>query len=118
MNAKLDKICELSKFLCEKESLGQRIVSVGREFRLSNIMQMAGITKEQGVPCSVLLLYLLLIRILEVSVFRFYKEKWYGLLDEGVGKNSFYRFLTNASYNWRSLLLGVAKQFLRLSAFL
>ena len=114
MNAKLDKICELSKFLCEKESLGQRIVSVGREFRLSNIMQMAGITKEQGVPCSVLLLYLLLIRILEVSVFCFYKEKWYGLLDEGVGKNSFYRFLTNASYNWRSLLLGVAKQFLRI----
>jgi len=114
MNAKLDKICELSKFLCEKESLGQRIVSVGHEFRLSNMMQLAGITKDQGVPCSVLLLYLLLIRILEISVFRFYKEKWYGLLDEGVGKNCFYRFLTNASYNWRSLLLGVAKQFLRI----
>ena len=114
MNAKLDKICELSKFLCEKESLGQRIVSVVREFRLSNIMQTAGITKEQGVPCSVLLLYLLLIRILEISVFRFYREKWYGLLDEGVGKNCFYRFLTNASYNWRGLLLGVAKQFLRI----
>lgn len=114
MNAKLDKICELSKFLCEKESLGQRIVSVGREFRLDAIMQMAGITKQQGVPCSVLLLYLLLIRILETSVFRFYREKWYGLLSEGVGKNCFYRFLTNASYNWRSLLLGVAKQFLRI----
>jgi hypothetical protein len=52
--------------------------------------------------------------ILEISVFRFYKEKWYGLLDGGVGKNCFYRFLTNASYNWRSLLLGVAKQFLRI----
>jgi len=113
MNAKLDKICELSKFLCEKESLGQRIVSVVLEFRLNSLMQAAGITKEQGVPCSILLLYLLLIRILEISVFRFYKEKWYGLLSEGVGKNCFYRFLTNASYNWRSLLLGVAKQFLR-----
>ena len=114
MNAKIDKICELSKFLCEKESLGQKIVAVGREFRLSNLMQTAGITKQQGVPCSVLLLYLLLIRIIEISVFRFYKEKWYGLLDEGIGKNCFYRFLTNASYNWRSLLLGVAKQFLRI----
>ena len=114
MNAKLDKICELSKFLCEKESLGQRIVSVGREFRLRNIMQSAGITKEQGVPCSVLMLYLLLIRILETSVFRFYKERWYGLLDDSIGKNCFYRFLTNASYNWRSLLLAVAKQFLRI----
>ena len=79
MVTKIDKICELSKFLCEKDSLGQKIVAVGREFRLSNIMQMAGITKQQGVPCSVLLLYLLLIRFLEISVFRFYKEKWYGL---------------------------------------
>ena len=114
MNAKLDKICELSKFLCEKESLGQRIVSVGREFRLSNIMQMAGVIKQQGVPSSVLLLYLLLIRILDVSMFRFYKEKWYGLLSEDVGKNCFYRFLNNAAYNWRCLLLGVAKQFLRI----
>ena len=114
MNAKLDKICELSKFLCEKESLGQRIVSVVLEFRLNSLMQAAGITKEQGVPCSILLLYLLLIRILETSVFRFYKEKWYGLLSDGVGKNCFYRFLTNASYNWRSLLLGVAKHFLRI----
>ena len=33
---------------------------------------------------------------------------------EGIGKNCFYRFLTNTSYNWRSLLLGVAKQFLRI----
>ena len=60
------------------------------------------------------ILYLLLMRILETSVFRFYKERWYGLLDDSIGKNCFYRFLTNASYNWRSLLLAVAKQFLRI----
>ena len=56
MNAKLDKICELSKLLCEKESLGQKIVAVGREFRLSNIMQMAGtlLTLSISLPTSLL----------------------------------------------------------------
>jgi len=56
MNAKLDKICELCKFLCEKESLGQKIVAVGREFRLSNIMQMAGtlLTLSISLPTSLL----------------------------------------------------------------
>ena len=61
-----------------------------------------------------MLLYLLLIRLLEISIFCFYKAKWFGLLSAEIGKNCFYRFLSNPSYNWRSLLLGIAKQFLRI----
>ena len=114
MDAKLDKISELSNILCEKESLGQKIVAVSHEFGLGKLMRQAHITKGQGVPCSALLVYLLLIRLLEVSVFCFYKSKWFGLLSAEVGKNCFYRFLSNPSYNWRSLLFGVAKQFLRI----
>ena len=114
MDAKLDKISELSNILCEKESLGQKIVAVSHEFDLGKLMRQAHITKGQGVPCSALLVYLLLIRLLEVSVFCFYKSKWFGLLSAEVGKNCFYRFLSNPSYNWRSLLFGVAKQFLRI----
>ena len=34
MDAKLDKISELSNILCEKESLGKKIVGVGHEFSL------------------------------------------------------------------------------------
>ena len=114
MDAKLDKISELSNILCEKESLRQRIVAVSHEFSLGKLMRQSHITKEQGVPCSALLVYLLLIRLLEISVFCFYKAKWFGLLSAEIGKNCFYRFLSNASYDWRSLLLGIAKQFLRI----
>ena len=114
MDAKLDKISELSNILCEKESLGKKIVAVGHEFSLGKLMRQAHISKEQGVPCSILLLYLLLIRLLDVSLFCFYKAKWFGLLSTEIGKNCFYRFLSNPSYDWRSLLLGVAKQFLRI----
>ena len=38
MNAKLDKISELSNILCEKDSLGRKIVAVGREFSLGRLM--------------------------------------------------------------------------------
>ena len=114
MDAKLDNISELSNILCEKESLGQKIVAVSHEFSLGKLMRQAHITKDQGVPCSALLVYLLLIRLLEISVFCFYKSKWFGLLSAEIGKNCFYRFLSNPSYDWRSLLLGIAKQFLRI----
>ena len=114
MDAKLDKISELSNILCEKESLGQKIVAVSHDFELGKLMRQAHITKDQGVPCSALLLYLLLIRLLEISIFYFYKAKWFGLLSAEIGKNCFYRFLSNPSYNWRCLLLGIAKQFLRI----
>ena len=77
MDAKLDKISELSNILCEKESLGQKIVAVSHDFELGKLMRQAHITKDQGVPCSALLLYLLLIRLLEISVFCFYKAKWF-----------------------------------------
>lgn len=114
MDAKLDKISELSNILCEKDGVGQKIVAVGHEFCLGKLMRQAHISKQQGVPCSALLLYLLLIRLLEISVFCFYKSRWFGLLSMEIGKNCFYRFLSNPCYNWRSLLLGVAKQFLRI----
>lgn len=114
MDAKLGKISELSNILCEKDGVGQKIVAVGHEFSLGKLMLQAHISKQQGVPCSALLLYLLLIRFLEISVFRFYKSRWFGLLSMEIGKNCFYRFLSNPYYNWRSLLLGIAKQFLRI----
>jgi len=38
MNAKLDKISELSNILCEKDSLGRKNVAVDREFSLGRLM--------------------------------------------------------------------------------
>jgi hypothetical protein len=39
MDAKLDKTSELSNILCEKESLGQKIVAVSHEFGLGKLMR-------------------------------------------------------------------------------
>lgn len=81
---------------------------------MSKIMGGCGIVKEKGVPSTVLMLFLLMIRICSVSKFQLYLNKYFSLLDESIGKNCMYRFVNNPKYNWRSLLYGVVKSFLRI----
>lgn len=114
MNAKLDKINELSKLLNDKDSLSRDLVSLCKHFRMSKIMGGCGIVKERGVPSTVLMLFLLIIRICSVSKFQLYLNKYFSLLAESIGKNCIYRFVNNPKYNWRSLLYGVVKSFLRI----
>ncbi len=40
MDAKLDKISELSNILCEKESLGQKIVAVSLLFGVAKLLSL------------------------------------------------------------------------------
>lgn len=114
MNAKLDKIDELSKLLSDKDSLSRNLISLCKHFHMSKIMGGCGIVKEKGVPSTVLMLFLLMIRICSVSKFQLYLNKYFSLLDESIGKNCMYRFVNNPKYNWRSLLYGVVKSFLRI----
>ena len=114
MNAKLSKIDELSKLLSDKDSLSRDLISLCKHFRMGKIMGGCGIIKEKGVPSTVLMLFLLIIRICSTSKFQLYLNKYFGLLDEAIGKNCIYRFVNNPKYNWRSLLYGVVKSFLRI----
>ncbi|MCR5068510.1 MAG: hypothetical protein K6A78_01685 [Prevotella sp.] len=95
--------------MCEKDSLVRKIVAVGREFSLGMLMRQAHIIKEQGVPCSVLLLYLVLIRLLDVSLFRFYKTKWFGLLSAEIGKYYQIRWNQEVMYREGKQYLGLGK---------
>lgn len=113
MDAKINKINELSKFLEDKVAVAHDLLSLGGKFQLGRIAREAGFTKEKGVPCKFLLLYLLLVRICKITIFRFYKANFFGLLDSSIGKNCFYRFVNNERYNWRTLQYGVAKAYVR-----
>ena len=50
MNAKLDKIDELSKLLSDKDSLSRNLISLCKHFHMSKIMGGCGIVK--GERCS------------------------------------------------------------------
>lgn len=93
MNAKLDKTDELSKLLCDKDSLSRDLVSLCRRFRMSRIMGGCGIVKKKNVPGTVLMLFLLIMRICSISKFQLYLNKYFGFLEESIGKNCMYRFV-------------------------
>ncbi len=114
MNAKLHNLNELSKLLENKDAVSRELLSLSGKFQLGRIAREAGFKKEKGIPYSMLLVYLLLIRIYEISVFRFYKSNFFGLLDNTIGKNCFYRFINNENLNWRKFLYSVAKSYHRL----
>lgn len=114
MNAKLHNLSELSKLLEDKDAVSRELLSLSGKFQLGRIAREAGFKKEKGIPYSMLLVYLLLIRICKISVFRFYKANFFGLLDNTIGKNCFYRFINNENLNWRKFLYSVAKSYRRL----
>lgn len=72
MNAKLSKIDELSKLLSDKDSLSRDLISLCKHFRMGKLMGGCGIIKEKGVPSTVLMLFLLIIRICSTSKFQLY----------------------------------------------
>lgn len=113
MDAKLSKINELSKFLEDKDAVASDLLSLSGKFQLGRIAREAGFTKEKGTPCKFLLLYLMLVRICKITIFRFYKASFFGLLVSSIGKNCFYRFINNERYNWRKLQYGVAKAYVK-----
>lgn len=113
MDAKISKINELSKFLEDKDAVARDLLSLSGKFQLGRIARESGFTKEKGVPCKFLLLYLLLVRICKITIFRFYMAGFFGLLDSSIGKNCFYRFINNERYDWRKLQYGVAKAYVR-----
>lgn len=113
MDAKLINISEISKSLEDKNAVSSDLLSLSGKFRLGRIARDAGFTKEKGVPCKFLLLYLLLVRICKITIHLFYKAHYFGLLDSTIGKNCFYRFINNERYNWRKLQYGVAKAYVK-----
>lgn len=114
MEAKLNKIDELSKFLSNKNALSRDLMSLCKRFRMSKIMSNSGIEKQKGIQSTALLLFLLIIRICGMTKFQLYQNKYFELIDRIVGKNCMYRFVNNPKWSWRSLLYGVAKSFLRI----
>lgn len=114
MDAKLHNLGELSKLLEDKNAVSRELLSLSGKFQLGRIARDAGFQKVKGVPCCVLLVYLLLVRICKISVFRFYKAKFFGLLDDSIGKNCFYRFINNECLNWRKFLCAISKSYCRL----
>ena len=89
----------------KKENTQNQFSNVLKELQIGKLLRKANITKSYGVPAFEVFQFLLLLVFREKNLFRFLNSKH---KKQAVSKNTYYRFLSEASYNWGKFLLLLA----------
>ena len=89
----------------KKENTQNQFSNVLKELQIGKLLRKANITKSCGVPAFEVFQFLLLLVFREKNLFRFLNSKH---KEQAVSKNTYYRFLSEASYNWGKFLLLLA----------
>ncbi len=76
-----------------------------KELGIGKLLRQSNITKNCGIPAFEVFQFLLLLVFQGKSLFRFLNSKH---KDQAVSKNTYYRFLSETSYNWKKFLLLLA----------
>ena len=102
MEAKIEKISELSKLLSVKNRMSDDLFHLFGKFGIGHLLSRLSLEKQDGVSASELLLSLCLFRIVGESIHSICKHKIYELSNHG--KNCFYRMMIRPSMDWRRLM--------------
>ena len=102
MEAKIEKISELSKLLSVKSRMSDDLFHLFGKFGIGHLLSRLSLEKHDGVSASELILSLCLFRILGESIHSICKRKIYELSNHG--KNCFYRMMTRPQMDWRRLM--------------
>ena len=89
----------------EIENTQNQFSNAIKELQIGKLLRKANITKNCGVPAYEVFQFLLLLVFQGKNLFRFLNSKH---KDQAVSKNTYYRFLNEASYNWKKFLLLLA----------
>ena len=81
------------------------ISSAFKELQITKLLYMANIRKECGIPVLKVFQYIFMLVFHGKNLFRALESKHN---DHSISKNTFYRFLSNPSFNWRRFLLLLA----------
>ena len=102
MEAKIEKINELSKLLNVKTRMSDDLFHLFGKFGLSQLLLRLSLEKHDGISASELLLSLCLFRIVSESIHSICKHKIYELSNHS--KNCFYRMMIRPQMDWRRLM--------------
>ena len=102
MEAKIEKISELSKLLSVKTRMSDDLFHLFGKFGIGHLLSRLSLEKQDGVSASELLLSLCLFRIVGESIHSICKHKIYELSNHG--KNCFYRMMIRPQMDWRRLM--------------
>ena len=102
MEAKIEKISELSKLLGVKTRMSDDLFHLFGKFGIGHLLSRLSLEKHDGVCASELILFLCLFRIVGESINYICKHKIYELSNQG--KNCFYRMMIRPKMDWRRLV--------------
>ena len=102
MEAKIEKISELSKLLSVKTRMSDDLFHLFGKFGIGHLLSRLSLEKHDGVSASELILSLCLFRIVGESIHSICKHKIYELSNHG--KNCFYRMMILPQMDWRRLM--------------
>lgn len=89
----------------EKDHTSNEFSKTIKELKIGKLLRKANITKSCGIPAFEVFQFLLLLVFQGKNLYRFLNSKH---KEQAVSKNTYYRFLNETSYNWRTFLLSLA----------
>ena len=102
MEAKIEKISELSKLLSVKTRMSDDLFHLFGKFGIGHLLTRLSLEKQNSVLALELILSLCLFRIVGESIHSICKHKIYELSNHG--KNCFYRMMIRPQMDWRRLM--------------
>ena len=102
MEAKIEKISELSKLLSVKTRMSDDLFHLFGKFGIGHLLSRLSLEKQNSVLALELILSLCLFRIVGESIHSICKHKIYELSNHG--KNCFYRMMIRPQMDWRRLM--------------
>ena len=112
MEAKIEKISELSKLLSVKTRMSDDLFHLFGKFGIGHLLSRLSLEKLDGFLASELLLSLCLFRIVGESIHSICKHKIYELSNHS--KNCFYRMMIRPQMDWRRLMNHFALRYMYL----
>ena len=109
MSAKISNLSELYPVASNEEKISEGVLAMIGRFDLKALLKPLSGFKTKGIGLKIILSALLLARFRGLSVYSMYKS---GL--NQIDENTQYRMMNHCSMDWRSLLRGMAQQFLKI----
>ena len=101
MEAKIEKISELSKLLSVKTRMSDDLFHFSGKFGIGHLFSLLSLEKQEGASASELILSLCLFRIVGERIHSICKHKIYELSNHG--KNCFYRMMIRPQMDLETL---------------
>ncbi len=108
MEAKIEKISELSKLLSVKTRMSDDLFHLFGKFGIGHLLSRLSLEKHDGVYASELILSLCLFRIVGENIYSICKHKIYELSNHD--KNCFFRMMIRPQMDWTRCKYGEAPQ--------